>query len=93
MMAILHQEVGDPPAALAACRAGLARYPDDASLAAQEADLLSLAGHLDQAAAAYSKVLELGERGRMEAGADPQFRARVEVALAEVEARRAKGRV
>jgi glycosyltransferase involved in cell wall biosynthesis len=88
----LHYELGDSPAALAACRTGLARYPDDAHLAAQAADLLAFAGQLDQAAEGYRKVLALGAPDRMEAGADPQFRARVAAALAEVEARRAKGR-
>ena len=91
LVAQLHYELGDSSSALAACRSGLARYPDDASLAAQEADLLSLAGHLDHAAAAYRKVLALGAPGRIEAGVEPQFLARVAAALAEVEARRAKG--
>jgi glycosyltransferase involved in cell wall biosynthesis len=92
MMVQLHHDLGDPAAALAACRAGLGRYPDDASLAVQEADLLSIAGHLDQAAAIYRKVLAQGPPGRIEAGIDPQFRARVDAALAAVEAQRAATR-
>ena len=88
LVAQLHHELGDSRRGARGLPAGLARYPDDASLAAQEADLLSIAGHLDQAAAAYRKVLALGAPGRIEAGVEPQFRARVAAALAEVEARR-----
>ncbi len=91
LVAQLHHELGDSPGALSACHAGLARYPDDAYLAAQEADLLAITGRLDLAAERYRKVLVMGEPGRIEAGIEPQFRARVAAALAEIEARRANG--
>jgi hypothetical protein len=87
LVAHLHQQLGDPQAALRAAQAGVARFPDDATLIAWVADLHAAAGHLEEAAEGYRKILALGSPGRMEAGIHPQFRDHVAAALAGIEAR------
>ena len=69
-----HRELGQPDEALAHCRAGLARYPDDTELLFLEASLLSARGELSGAEARLMRLLETPAPAYFAAGVDVGLR-------------------